>query len=406
MAAFSTTLRRFSVARAGAIAIAVVAASCRSRPLSVPACVDVEAQAPETQLCTTFTRDRAFDAFVASELGGPQIVGSVAGTGATDVYVALNDGLQGTVARWSGAGWATETLALDAFAVSMLTIDVSGDATGEPWALVTKRGSSKSGIDGPATLVHRRNGKWVVEPNPPSGTPAAVGGTRSGLFVSTTDPATGAGRVWQWLDRGWRARPVALSVAETTARATVTTTGFWGGRCGEALAFGGGLTHESLFGVLFRLVDTGWDAVDVPVSSDILAVSGPSLDELYLLALNRGRDGASHFFHLTNDLTTWTPLLTPVTVDYAAVYSPGESRAVAVGCEWPDKLVPRARDCARLTTIEGDTLSTNPLPNVEGAPSVLWHEPLAGGALHLFTYVPDPNGLPRAQHYVAPATCP
>jgi hypothetical protein len=398
MVAFSTTLRRLSVALWGVVVAG--ASSCGARPLSVPACVDVESPAaPPTSLCTAFARDRAFDAYVATGFGSP-MVASVAGTGAADVYVALDNDFQGTVARWNGGAWATETLPLDAFAVSTITIDTSG----EPWGLVTKRGSSKSGIDGPPTLVHRRGGKWVVEPNPPSGTPAAVGGTRSGLFVGTADASTGAGRVWQWRG-GWHDSPLALSTAETVARATLVTTGFWGGRCGEALAFGGGITHESLFGALFRLNAAGWDAVDVPVSSDILAVSGPRLDELYLLALNRGRDGASHFFHLTDDLTTWTPLLTPVTVDYAAVFSPGSSRAVAVGCEWPDKTIQPAPDCARITTIDGDAVTTTPMPDVEGVPSVLWHEP-ATGALHLFSSVPGPNGVGHPQHYVAPATCP
>jgi hypothetical protein len=402
MAPLTTILRRLLVSLTALVVVA--ASACGRRALTIPACVDVEAQAPEVPVCTTFARDHAFDDLVAPEFG--PVVVSVAGTGAADVYVALDNSLEGKVARWNGAAWTTETLPVDAFAVSTLTTDASGDL----WGLVTKRGSSRSGVDGPPTLVHRRSGKWVVESNPPAGTPTSLGGTRSGLFVGTTDAASGAGRVWQWLDHGWRARPLALSTAETASRATFATTGFWGGRCGESLAFGGGVTPESLFGALFRLVETGWDAVEVPVSSDILAVSGPDLDELYLLALNRGRDGASHFFHLTNDLTTWTPLLTPVTVDYAAVYSPGASRAVAVGCEWPDKLVPRARDCARLTTIDGDTVSTSPLPGVEGAPSALWPEPSPapsiGGALHLFTYVPDPNGIPRAQHYVAPGTCP
>jgi hypothetical protein len=154
---------------------------------------------------------------------------------------------------------------------------------------------------------------------------------------------------------------------------------------------------------LFRLDGEGWAAVAVPVLSDILAVSGPRLDDLYLLSLNRGRDGASHFFHLTDDVTTWAPLLTPVTVDYAAVVSPAAGRAVAVGCEWPDKTVPRPAGCARLTLIEGEAITTSPMPNVDGAPVALWQHPTKG-ALHLFSYVSDAKGGQRAQHHVA--TCP
>jgi hypothetical protein len=399
MVTFSMTSRRFSVALAGLIALAGLGASCRSRPLSVPACVDVEAQAPQTRLCTTFARDRAFDDLVASDFGSPGVVG-VAGTSAGDVYVALWNEFEGRIAHWTGTAWATETLPVDAFSVTALTLDPSG----EPWALVAKRGPSKSGVGGPSALVHRRGGAWEVEPNPPSGTAASLGGTRSGLFASTMDAASGVGRVWLWRDRGWRASPLALSTAETIAHATFVTSGFWGGRCGEALTFGGGIAQGALFGPLFSLDGAGWAAVPVPVLSDILAVSGPDLDGLYVLALNRGRDGASHFFHLTDDLTTWTPLLTPVTVDYAAVYSPGASRAVAVGCEWPDKTVQPASDCARLTTIDDDVVTTTPLP-VDGAPVALWHEPFAGGALHLFTSVPVSNGLRSPRHYLAPATC-
>ncbi|MDB4979856.1 MAG: hypothetical protein JWM82_608 [Myxococcales bacterium] len=400
MPALSRTSRRVSVALAALVAVVAGSSACGRRPLSVPACVDVMPEAPETPLCTTFVRDRAFDDFIAADPGSPQVSG-VAGTNAADLYVGLSNDFQGRIVRWAGGVWAAEALPVDAFSVSMVT----SDASGEIWGLVTKRGLSRSGIDGPATLVHRRSGKWVVEPNPPSGTPAAVGGTRSGLFVSTIETATGAGRVWQWLGSGWKASPLALSTAETAAGATFVTTGFWGGGCGEALTFGGGVAQDALFGPLFRLDGEGWAAVAVPVLSDILAVSGPRLDDLYVLSLNRGRDGASHFFHLTDDVTTWTPLLTPVTVDYAALVSPAAGRAVAVGCEWPDKTLARPAGCARLTTIErdGDALTTSPMPNVDGAPVALWQQPTTG-ALHLFSYVSSPDGGLRAQHHVA--TCP
>jgi hypothetical protein len=141
------------------------------------------------------------------------------------------------------------------------------------------------------------------------------------------------------------------------------------------------------------------------VLSDVQAVSGPSLDDLTVLALNRGRDEASHLFHLTGGLATWTPVLTPATVQYLALWSPSASRAVAVGCEWPDHTKAPAGDCARLTTIDGDAVSTTPLAGVVGSPTALWAEP-GTGALHLFTAAPDAAKLDHPRHHVALATCP
>ena len=372
-----------------------------SAPAFSPSCNDASTPpVPSTSpVCGKFARDTLFDAFIARDFGGS--IGGMTGTSSADIYVALGNAFQGQVARWDGSVWAFETLPADAFSVSPLTID----AAGEPWAVIAERGNTLSGVGGPSALIHRRAGAWTLEPKPLSGDLGPLGGTSSGLFVGTADAAAGAFRLWGWQDSAWRESPVVPPRPESANRASFAAYGFWSAGCGEALAFGGGATTDTLVAGLFRLTGTSWVSVAVPPLSEIVAVSGPSLDELYVLALNRNQDGNSRIFHVTNGLQTWTLLPTPPTVDYTAVWSPGPSLAVAVGCEWPDKTVPRTADCARITTFLGDTLASVPLSGVEGDPVGLWREPQTG-ALHLLTAVADMNGLLKGQHFVAPAQCP
>jgi hypothetical protein len=383
-----------------AIALAAAAACGGRAPAFSPSC-NAAAPVPSTSpLCTAFARDPLFDDYVAPDFGGPMI-GGVTGTGAADLYVALSNGLQGKIARWDGSAWATETLPEDPFSISTMTTDASS----EPWAVIAERANNRSGVGGPSAVLHRRGGIWTRELGPPSGVLGSIGGTSSGLFVTTADATTGAYGLWGWQDHTWRSSPLMLSAAESLQQNSFGAYGVWGGECGQALAFGGGATKDTLVASLFRLDGASWVSVTVPPLSEIVAVSGPSVDELYVLAWNRNQDGTSRLFHVTNGLQTWTPLPTPATVDYTAVLSPGPSLAVAVGCEWPDKTVARAADCARITTFAADTFATAPLSGVQGDPVALWREPQTG-ALHLFTAAAAPNGVFRPQHYVAPAQCP
>jgi hypothetical protein len=340
-----------------------------------------------------------FDSYVAAGSGAG--VAGVTGTGASDVNVAFSNGLQGKIARWDGSVWTTETLPEDPFSVAAITTDASGD----PWAVITERGVSRSGVGGASAIIHRRNGVWIPEPKPHSRELGTIGGTSSGLFLNVPFPATAADSLWAWQNSSWQKSPVLSAPADGAKPPFLGAYGFWGAGCGEALAFGGGATTDTIFASLFRLHGGKWVSVPLPALTEIVAVTGPSLDDLYVLAWNRNQDGTSRLFHVTNDLQTWTPLPTPATVDYAAIWSSGPSIAVAFGCEWPDKTVARSADCLRLTVFSGDTVATAPLPSVEGAPLALWREPQAG-SLHLFTYLADANGGFRAQHYLAPPECP
>jgi hypothetical protein len=351
-------------------------------------------------VCTAFVRDTLFDDYLASDSWGPAVSG-VTGTGVADMYVALSNGFQGKVARWDGSAWATETLPSDPFAIGSMATDTSG----EPWAVIAERSSSRSGIGGPSAVIHRRNGGWVLESKPPSRDVGSLAGTSSGLFVFASDPVMGGGSIWGWQDRAWLQFPMMLSGSASAMSSTFGVSGIWGGGCGQALAYGGGTMGDTLAATLLRLDGTSWLSVPVQALSDIVAVSGPSVDELYVLAWNRNQDGTSRMFHVTNRLQTWTPLQVPATVDYRAISSPGPSLAVAVGCEWPDKTVAAAPDCARATTFTGETAASAALLGVQGQPVGLWAEPQTG-ALHLFTAAAASNGLFRAQHYVAPAQCP
>jgi hypothetical protein len=347
-------------------------------------------------ICTRFTRDPLFDNIAASDSAGEGVVG-VAGTGAPDLYVALQNDFEGKVARWDGFGWTMEKLPQDPFSISTIAIDTAG----EPWAVVALRGNSKSGVGGPSGLVHRRNGAWILEPNP-SPVVRSIWGTTSGLFLIGVDSPTGVGRTyWGWQDPVWRPMPLTQPAAKGTS-------GFWGAGCGQVLAFGAGGTADTSFAALFRPDMSSWALVSAPVPglAAIEAVSGTSIDDLYVLAVSRNDNVTRSVIHVTNDLQTWTLLATPPVVDYQTIlWSPRPSVAVALGCEWLDKTQAPARDCARLTTFFGDTVSTASVPGVEGAPVAVWGEPVTG-TLHLFTAVPAANGIFHAQHYVAPAECP
>jgi hypothetical protein len=353
-------------------------------------------------LCTTFTRDPLFDAIFPSDYGDSHVAG-VAGTSAADFYVALNLDFDAQVGRWDGSAWTMEKLPEDPFSIASIAIDTSG----EPWAVIAERGSSKSGIGGPSALIHRRNGVWSLEPNP-SRFLVSIWGTTSGLFLIAADSITSGERIWGWQDHAWHQIPLVPSARDIAEQASSGASGFWGAGCGQVLAFGGGGTADAPFAALFRPDMTGWASVPAPVPglAVIEAVSGTSIDDLYVLAVGRNDNVTRSVVHVTNDLQTWTLLSTPPVVDYQTkLWSPRPSVAVALGCEWPDKTRAPAPDCARLTTFTGDMVATAPVPGVEGAPVALWGEPVTGTA-HLFTAVPAANGIFRAQHYVAPAECP
>jgi hypothetical protein len=347
-------------------------------------------------LCTTFTRDPLFDDLIGSDSGG-SIVVRATGTGAADLYVPMNGDSGARVAHWDGSAWTMEKLPQDPFSISTIAMDTSGD----PWAVVALRGNSKSGVGGPSGLVHRRNGSWVLEPTP-SRVLDSVWGTTSGLFLIGADSSAGDGRVcWGWQGPAWLQVPLGLTAVDGT-------TGFWGAGCGQVLAFGGVGGEDAPIAALFRPAMTGWAPVptQVPGLVVIEAVSGTSIDDLYVLAVSSNDNVTRSVVHVTNDLQTWTLLSTPPVVDYQTrLWSPRPSVAVAVGCDWPDKTRAPAPDCARVTTFTGDTVATAPVPGVEGSPVALWGEPMTG-TLHLFTAASAANGILRAQHYVAPAQCP
>ncbi|HVZ72363.1 MAG TPA: hypothetical protein VHJ20_08305 [Polyangia bacterium] len=384
--------------------LALTLAACGRAPLDdgAPVCVDDRGATEPLYAppCLSFTRDTAFDMLAGTAFtSSPRL--SAVGTGPADFDVALQSDFAGRIAHWNGAAWTIETLPDDPYMIDLLAIDESG----EPWALVAERGNSKSGVGGPTALLHRRAGRWVVEPVPPKGNLGALGGARSGFFSSTFEPASGVMHLWSWFDEGWHEMPTALSPAEMAANVSFSTTGFWGGsRCGQALAFGGGSTMNSLFGTAFRLDGGGWTAVPVPVLSDILSVSGPSSNAVFVLALDRNENGDPQFFQLTNGFTTWTPVRSDREVDYTSVWSADGAHALAIGCRRPDPTNPTQSGCATATTLESDRSSTMPLA-VEGTPASLWVDPQTH-ELHLFTNIADANGLLRGAHYVAPATCP
>src|SRR5450432_1202333 len=192
-----------------AIALAAAPACGDGASAFSPSCNDAAPVPSTSPLCTAFARDPLFDDYVAADVGW--LIGGVTGTGAADLYVAFSNGFEGKVARWNGSAWATETLPEDPLSISPMTTDASG----EPWTIIAERGNSRSGAGGPFAVLHRRGGIWTREPGPPSGVLGSIGGTSSGLFVTTADATTGAYGLWGWQDHTWRSSPIMLSAAES-----------------------------------------------------------------------------------------------------------------------------------------------------------------------------------------------
>jgi hypothetical protein len=190
-------------------------------------------------ICTMFTRDSMFDAIVSPDSGSWGVAG-VAGTGAADFFVALQLEFDAQVAHWDGSAWTIEKLPQDPFSISSIAIDTSG----EPWAVIAERGSSKSGVGGPSALVHRRNGAWSLQPNP-ARIVVSIWGTTSGLFLIAADSTTSGERIWGWQDHAWHQMPLVSSAADIAEQASTGASGFWGAGCGQVLAFGGGGRQKS-----------------------------------------------------------------------------------------------------------------------------------------------------------------
>lgn len=271
--------------------------------------------------------------------------GPMLATAPDQIYVAASSPISGSVARIAhldGTRWTREELPTTATVFSLW-----GAPGGDVWATT---GSSSTVAPSEArcasSVFRRASGAWRTEP--PLDLGGAAGAIVTGLdddhVVAFASSDIGA-RAFRRCGDGWTELP-----RRNPRRAGIFTVAGAAPVGNHILAFGGGADPASreILAFLDVLDGTAIDVIDIPVAlTDIAAISGSSMDDLYVLALNRNVDGTDRVFHVTEALKTWTPLPVSESLTMRYLSPPMFGTVFGLGCEWPNKYVSPAGDCTR-----------------------------------------------------------
>lgn len=287
------------------------------------------------------------------EAMGPNRQPGVMWAGAPDqIYVATSSVISGGtagIAHLDGTRWTREELPTTASSIFSLWGTPGGDVWATTGRSSTSAPTSTAQCDGP--VFRRANGIWRAEPfvDTGNGNGPIVTGLDDDHVVVFASSDVGS-RAFRRCGEGW------AEISRRTSRRAGVFSVAGAARIDQAhvLSFGGGIDVDSR--ELLAYVDvfdgTSLDAIDIPVAlSDIAAISGSSLNDLYVVGLNRNIDGTLRLFHVTDTLKTWLPLAVSDSLTMGYLSPPMFGTVFGLGCDWPNKYASPTPDCTRFGSL-------------------------------------------------------